>query len=610
MKKIYFMSLAALALTMSSCDLDAPSQSATDAQTVFTTESMAESAVMAIHQSFGETNSYRGRFLPYYGLNTDAEWINGANSYETDKYQLCQYNPQSNSQQMNGTTNAYAKFYEGIERANQAIDGLRKYSDQTNDFYRQLLGEALTLRAVIYNDLIKGWGDVPARFEPITSETLYLPRTDRDIIYKQLLADLLEAEDLCDWPNANDYTATTERVSKSFVKGLRARLALYAGGYSYRADGTIRLSKDPELAPEKMYAIAAQECEDIINSGTSKLGTFEENFRALCEENTAAGSESIYELPFSDGRGRVLYTFGVQHTTTDKYTGQARGGVNGPIPTLFYDYSINDVRRDITCVPYVWTNGVQVVGTTSSVRRWCFGKLRYEWMTRVVTSDNDDGINWQFLRLGDVYLMAAEAENQLGNTNVAWTYLEPILNRALPSDEVSALKTKYTASKDAFQLGIEEQRRFELAGEMLRKADLIRWNKLTTNLEETVTRMQALYDGTAGTSASGDYDYSDIPSKLYYKLDSDGESLIIYGLNHGETDAEGAALTDYESVTWRTSSAFNTNLKYLYNPEVEPLESKSVWPIWDVFVSASNNMLTNWATEVYGNADLFITEYE
>jgi hypothetical protein len=41
-----------------------------------------------------------------------------------------------------------------------------------------VLGEALTLRAVIYLDLVKGGGDVPARFEPITTETLYLPRTD------------------------------------------------------------------------------------------------------------------------------------------------------------------------------------------------------------------------------------------------------------------------------------------------------------------------------------------------------------------------------------------------------------------------------------------------
>ncbi len=606
MKKIYLMSLAALSLGLSSCDMDAPSQSATDAQTVFTTESMAESAVMAIHVSFCETNSYRGRYLPYYGLNTDCEWINGGNSYDTDKYQLCQYNPQSNSQQMNTTNNAYAKFYEGIERANQAIHGLRQYSDQSNETFRQLLGEALTLRAVIYTDLIKGWGDVPARFEPITSESLYLPRTDRDIIYKQLLADLLEAEDLVGWPNENDYTSSTERVNKAFVKSLRARIALYAGGYAYRADGQIRLSRDPELAPATMYSIAAKECEDIINQGCNVLGTFEENFRRLCEENTAAGRESIYELPFSDGRGRVLYTLGVLHKTVDKYTQQPRGGVNGPLPNLYYDYSVNDARRDITCVPYSWNNGVQNLDNTNCAK-WCFGKLRYEWMTRVVTSTNDDGINWQFMRLADVYMMAAEAENQLGNTSAAWNYLEPVLSRSLPSNEVAALKTKYTASQAAFQLGIEEQRKFEFTGEMLRKADLIRWNKLTTNLQEALTRMNALYNGEAGTSANGAYDYSDLPKKLYFTTAADGESIIIYGLNHGDTDEAGAAL-GYDEKTWRTSSTLQTNAAYLFNPEVSPLESKSVWPIWDNFVSSSNNTLTPWATEVYGTAN-YITEY-
>ncbi len=600
------MSIAALSLGLSSCEMDAPSQSATDAQTVFTTESMAESAVMAIHVSFCETNSYRGRFLPYYGLNTDCEWINGGNSYDTDKYQLCQYNPQSNSQQMNTTNNAYAKFYEGIERANQAIDGLRKYSDQTNVTYRQLLGEALTLRAVIYADLIKGWGDVPARFEPISSETLYLPRTDRDIIYKQLLADLLEAEDLVGWPNENDYTSSVERVNKAFVKGLRARLALYAGGYAYRADGQIRVSRDPELAPATMYALAAKECEDIIAQGCCTLGTFEENFRRLCEEKTDAGKESIYELPFSDGRGRVLYTFGVQHVSTDKYTQQARGGVNGPLPNLYYDFSINDARRNVTCVPYSWNKGVQDLENTS-IYKWCFGKLRYEWMTRVVTSTNDDGINWQFMRLADIYMMAAEAENQLGNTAAAWNYLEPVLSRSLPADEVATLKNTYTSSQANFQLGIEEQRKFEFAGEMLRKADLIRWNKLTTNLQEAHTRMLALYNGEDGTSANGAYKYSDLPKKVYYITDTDGESIKIYGLNHGDTDEEGAAL-GWSEKTWRTSSSLADRAEYLYNPEVSPLESKSVWPIWDTFVSSSNNLLTAWATEVYGT-DKYITEY-
>ena len=132
---------------------------------------------------------------------------------------------------MNTDNNAYAKFYEGIERANLAIQGIRKYGNiENNKDMAQLLGEALTLRAVIYNDLIKAWGDVPARFEPNNADNMYLPRTNRDVIYKQLLADLEEAEGYCYWANENNITKTTERVSKDFVKALRARLALYAGG--------------------------------------------------------------------------------------------------------------------------------------------------------------------------------------------------------------------------------------------------------------------------------------------------------------------------------------------------------------------------------------------
>ena len=70
---ILSMSLVGLA----SCDMDAPSISTLDESSVFATYSLAESEVMSIHVSFGETNSYRGRFLPFYGVNTDVEMING-----------------------------------------------------------------------------------------------------------------------------------------------------------------------------------------------------------------------------------------------------------------------------------------------------------------------------------------------------------------------------------------------------------------------------------------------------------------------------------------------------------------------------------------------------
>ena len=258
--------------------------------------------------------------------------------------------------------------------------------------------------------MIKGWGDVPARFEPISTNTMYQERTDRDSIYVRLLSDLKEAEDMMPWPNDNDKTKNVERVSKSFVKGLRARIALYAGGYSYRADGTVRRSNDPALSVDNMYKIARDECEDVINSGKNKLGDFKTNFTSLCQDKTDAGNESLWEVPFSDGRGRVLYTWGVKHNAKDQYTKQAQGGVNGPLPYLYYDYDNEDARRDITCVPYDWSNESKAKQQLRKVNKWCFGKLRYEWMNRIVTSTNDDGLNFQYMRLADVYLMLAECQ--------------------------------------------------------------------------------------------------------------------------------------------------------------------------------------------------------
>jgi len=593
MKNYIKLSILSLSLVgLASCDMDAPSISTLDESSVFATYSLAESEVMSIHVSFGETNSYRGRYLPYYGVNSDVEWGN-APSYAdrvSDKQSLWNYSTQAANGQMNTNNNAYAKFYEGIERANLAIKGIRQYGNiENNPDMRHLLGEALTLRAVIYNDLIKGWGDVPARFEPISSENLYLPRTNRDQIYKQLLADLEEAEDYCYWANENAITKSTERVSKDFVKGLRARLALYAGGYGLRGDG-FRRSKDADLAPEKMYQIAKEECEEVIEHGSSKLGTFKENFVKLCQDNVTAGGESLWEIPFSAGRGRVLYTWGLKHNAKDQYTQQAQGGVNRAVSTLYYDYDPQDVRRDITVVPYEWSKDL-VAGnahvTLSGLNKMCFGKLRYEWMTRIVTSTNDDGINWQYMRLADVYLMAAEAENELGNTAAAWNYMKPVLDRALPAAKVAALQSKYTASQQAFREGIYDQRALEFAGEALRKADLVRWGIVDEKMQEAKDKLTRLASRTG--------EYAGLPDKVYINNAEDANNIQYYGLNMGEDDLEViSTLGEWENKSWFGSAdkpALTDDIidgLYVTQPSMNCL-----WPIWQCFIDASNNMLNN-----------------
>lgn len=588
------MSLAAV---VSSCDMDAPTISTLDESSVFSTYSLAEAEVMSIHISFGETNSYRGRFLPYYGLNTDLETGSGTypslKDQSSDKQSLWNYSTLPANGQMNTDNNAYAKFYEGIERANLAIEGIRKHGNiEQNKDMAHLLGEALTLRAVVYNDLVKAWGDVPARFEPNNSGNMYKARANKDEIYKQLLADLKEAEDYCYWPKENAITKSTERVSKAFVKGLRARIALYACGYALRGDG-FRRSNDPELSQDKMMQIVKDECLDIINQGCNNLGEFKANFVKLCEDNVNAGDESLWEIPFSDGRGRVLYTWGVKHNASDQYTKQAQGGVNGPLPYLYYDYDVDDVRRDITCVPYDWSKDL-VEGKSHqqlrAINKWCFGKLRYEWMKRIVTSTNDDGINWQYMRLADVYLMAAEAINYLDGPAAAWTYMKPVLDRALPAAKVSALQAKYTASKDAFLKGIVEQRAFEFAGEALRKADLVRWGIIDEKMAEAKQKLTDLANRQGA--------YADLPVKIYWKLADDGETIQIYGLNHGDTDDQGSNLKEegYAAKDWFVSSKDGVNIitdDYINGLYVKQPSLNYLWPIWQTFVDKSNNMLNN-----------------
>jgi hypothetical protein len=586
-KLLYNILFFSLLITGLSCKkiLDAPTKSSMDESVIFSTPILAEGAIAGVIQSFAETNSYRGRYLVYYGTNTDCEVSNSLKNTTDDKARLSNYNTNVDNTQMNTDNNAWAKFYEGIERANLAIRGLRKYGNvENNPELAQILGEMLTLRAVIYNDLLKAWGDVPARFEPVTSDSVYLPRTDRDVIYKHLLADLLEAEDLVAWPNETPVTTSVERVNKAFVKGLRARLALAAGGYGQRPDGTVRRSTDPELAPDKMYAIAKQECLDVINHpGAGKLLPFDEVFKLLAGEQEQAGLASLWEIPFSAGRGRVIFDLGVRHTTVDKYTQQAKGGTDGPNPIMYYEYDSDDVRRDVTCVPYEWTNGIQV---PTSLGKWYFGKYRYEWLNRVVTSSNDDGLNWMYMRYADVVLMAAEAINELDGPAAAAPYLKMIRDRAFPNnpEKVNDYMQQVTASKETFFNAIVDERALEFTGEMLRKGDLIRWNLLSTKLNEAKAKLEQLEHREG--------EYADLPQNIYYKTADDGESVIIYGLNHGDTDAEGNSL-GYDSKKAWTMVSQGDVVNYWDALFLRDPDQQQYWPIWQTFLDGSNGKLNN-----------------
>lgn len=590
MKNIILIAGIVLASLFTSCQedyLDAPAQSTLDESVIFSSASLAKGAVDGIKLSFGETNSYRGRFLPYYGLNTDIEWNNSSTTVG-DAADLQNYGVTSTNTVMNTVDNVWAMMFQGIERANICIRGIRQYGNpKPGTDLGYLLGESLTLRAIFYADLVKAWGDVPYRFEPMNNQTIYVAKVSRDLVYKQLLKDLAEAETLVPWPNETTATSSVERINKAFVKAFRARIAMAASGFQQYPDG-IRRSNDPELSVANMYRLALDECRAVIASGKARLEpSFETFWRNYNKEVITAGGESLWEIPFGDGRGRMLFSFSVRHNSIDQFqaNGAGRGGIAGPLPFVYYDYDLKDTRRDVTCVPYRYGTAVNGIAKQelTSLNTWYFGKYRYEWMTRRVTSSNDDGVNKIYMRYAEVLLIAAEAANELEGYAAAAPYLKEIRKRAFaPADQalkVDAYVNAISSKQEMFNKIVDENQ-YEFTGEMERKQSLIRWNLLKTNLDAAKVKMKEL-QGRTGR-------YADVPSTLYFKYRTDDpNTLIIYGLNRGENTNPGA---DYTSFAWSTLD--DNKINSLYKAGVNP-DQRQFWPIWQVFIDANNGLLKN-----------------
>ena len=83
--------------------------------------------------------------------------------------------------------------------------------------------------------------------------------------------------------------------------------------------------------------------------------------------------------------------------------------------------------------------------------------------------------NYIVFRLADIYLMAAECEYELNGHANAYQYIEPIRQRAYATEAEWKLSG---LSQQEFREAIYDERKWELAGECMRRYDLIRWGIL------------------------------------------------------------------------------------------------------------------------------------
>lgn len=326
----------------------------------------------------------------------------------------------------------WTNWYKTIGRATYAIQYTENYGLTDVAYKNRLIGEAKFLRAYHYFFLVRGWGDVPLQHISLIN------RSPKEEVYNFIKQDLLEAIEVL--PEKDQYAqADLGRATKGAAKALLAKVYLY----------------------QKDWTNALRYSNEVLNSGQYGL---EGDYATLWRAETENGTESIFEV---QGRGESI-AHGVQQYSE---TQGARGpsgwgwGFNTPSQNLLDAYNAegDNIRRDATIIFRGETlyDG-RVVST--AVENPMYNEKAYS-SANLGAADGDKNI--RVLRLAEIYLIKAEAANELNDQATAREALNEVRDR---------VNLGFVTLTDQAQLrvAIWKERRLELAFEHDRWFDLIR----------------------------------------------------------------------------------------------------------------------------------------
>lgn len=582
-----------------------------------------------------------------WGLNSDVELVDGLGSNATNSTHYRGVGNYNASPAFSNFSNSWDDMYAIIEDANLNIEGIRgssllSTSDSTT--MKRYLGESLTIRAMIYFDLLRYFGDIPLKLESSRSDlsNAYTGKTDRDAIMDTLMIDLEEAINYLPW--ADDVSGyTTERITKGYAHGLLAQIALTRAGWAIREEAksgyeTATDYSDPVYPTQRpdadtrksLYEKALEHLSAIISNGVHQLNPSFYDEWYLLNQLTLDQSyhENIFEIPMGLGdSGELGYTVGVRMNGTNTLYGYSNSsGVMKVTAMLFYSYDPADTRRDITCSPIqIVQSGSQTVeemlGNTPFaiyVGKWDPRMMSDTWKSQnlVATAKQGYGINPVKLRYSQVLLYYAEVMNELagspdarydGDAGItAREALAQVHNRAFDSadlTEAQAYINNISSDKDSFFDAIVQENAWELAGEGMRKWDLIRWNLLVPKIKESKELyLQYLQDGTFKETVYFNYSDSaktqiDMSSITWY---TDPADITASDYDGSESSYGSSDITDtndtqvYTNLPSISSGLVGSSIESLGISGTEPsVVNRYLMPIGSTTISASNGTLQN-----------------
>ena len=535
MKKFFHILMAAVAaLSLASCQeyLSTNSPSTVDAEFVFSSFVTAKTVMLGAYNTVtGGYTSGLPTNLDDIGSDTErcsvgiiaplvgaAQLYGGQTSYTVENYNI------DDSNVPGGNWNT---FYSCINKCNQIIANIQampEYDDiiaKAPNNWSDLLGQAFCLRATMYLELVRHFGDCIYYTEAELGQDIK-DLSSRDAVLEKELKAVEQAEKWMYSIGENNHLP--DQMTRNYADGLIGRLCFLLAGYQTRrtdlgadfyvdADGKaitydVWGTDDARKAAygrrsdwKKFYTEAIPYLEKAVNqpAGVSlttadprsdkEKRTYGNPFQYYFQQinNLIMADETIYEftLKAEGGSSRIAYNFGRGSSGGSPAYPPKANAQTCSYPAVFYGmFDPQDLRRDVSVnVTGSTGNGTEALYTyaLSNKNTLGIGMNKYD-LNRVPNPDARQlysGMNYVYLRQADVILMLAEAYAVGGDNAKAQAELRKVHDRAFPADVRDAKFNELLASVggDVFEAVIEE-RKLEFVGETNRRFDLIRTGKL------------------------------------------------------------------------------------------------------------------------------------
>ncbi len=433
-------------------------------------------------------------------------------------------------------TNGWSSFFEVVSRSNAAIYSLEASKDLLSErVYSNAIGEAYFLRGYAYYNLVRLFGGVPIFDTALTGDDdFYRSRSSVEEVYELIFEDFKRAS-----VNCYLYSEQPSNRAGGATKG--AAQAMLASAYlTYASYCEMYDTQESDI--NSYYENAIIYADSVINSNEYELvDDYADLFDV--DNESLAYKEVIYAVQHtrdatgtgatSKGNELPYYT---QPTTRYNVTGNSSNNGNGNaainVQPWFYDMyqqddygdgdstgscSERDYRTDVSFLTE-WESTVvnDATGEKTTTKYITFpqivdedaiyaqydalsrGQLPY--LNKYVDGKGYDSRNHEnnfyVMRLSQVYLIKAEALNELDRTSEAYAPFNMLRERARKSDGNSRtypLDLAQGLTKEEFRLAVFDERGIEFVGEGWRWFDAVRTRYMDTKTSMLEWRLDTYY---------------------------------------------------------------------------------------------------------------------